>query len=273
MLAKFGGKRQLGNGCRVHQKCTPRPWELTCHWLKDRFFQSKRIWGTSQQAADENHEDTLLTYPKDDLLSPRESCPERVDPGQVQVIERSQGLPIQAGPGPALVVRKNRTSIREAFRAANWKRSCARTGAALVLNCLTVCFQNSIGPSVGLAAKPMAPRVPLGVLLVATWILDVLVLAIAFALAGIGRGGSSGLPWSHGLFMSFIWALVAALLAVRIYVRHRSDAATKSAASNNSKTPAVRVAPPNASKAGLRACQAANSDTGASMLIRTVAIS
>jgi hypothetical protein len=74
--------------------------------------------------------------------------------------------------------------------------------------------------SVGLAAKPMAPKVPLGVLFVATWILDV--LAIAFGLAGIERGGSAGLPWSHGLFMSVIWSVVAALLAARIYRDHRA---------------------------------------------------
>jgi len=68
--------------------------------------------------------------------------------------------------------------------------------------------------SVGLAAKPVAPKVPLGILLLATWILDV--LAIAFGFAGIERGGSAGLPWSHGLFMSLVWSLVAAILTSRI---------------------------------------------------------
>jgi hypothetical protein len=37
--------------------------------------------------------------------------------------------------------------------------------------------------SLGLAAKPAVPKVPLGVLLLAAWILDV--LAIAFGFAGI----------------------------------------------------------------------------------------
>jgi len=74
--------------------------------------------------------------------------------------------------------------------------------------------------SVGLAAKPLAPKVPLGVLLLATWLLDV--LAIGFGFAGIERGGSAGLPWSHGLFMSVIWSVVAALLAARIYRDHRA---------------------------------------------------
>ena len=73
--------------------------------------------------------------------------------------------------------------------------------------------------AVGLAAKPVAPKVPLGVLFLATVILDV--LAIAFTLAGID-GIKSGIPWSHGLFMSVIWSVVAALLAARIYRDHRA---------------------------------------------------
>lgn len=74
--------------------------------------------------------------------------------------------------------------------------------------------------SVGLAAKPLAPKVSLGVLLLATWLLNLLV--IGFGFAGIERGGNAGLPWSHGLFMSVIWALVAALLAARIYRDQRA---------------------------------------------------
>ncbi|HXY10689.1 MAG TPA: hypothetical protein VEI52_22840 [Terriglobales bacterium] len=74
--------------------------------------------------------------------------------------------------------------------------------------------------SVGLAAKPAAPKVPLGILLLATWILDV--LAIAFGFAGIEKAGTAGLPWSHGLFMSVIWSMVAALLAARMYRDHRA---------------------------------------------------
>jgi hypothetical protein len=73
--------------------------------------------------------------------------------------------------------------------------------------------------AVGLAAKPVAPKVPLAVLLLATVILDV--LAIAFAFAGI-EGVKTGIPWSHGLFMSGLWSLVAAFLAARIYRDHRA---------------------------------------------------
>ena len=73
--------------------------------------------------------------------------------------------------------------------------------------------------SVGLAAKPVAPKVPLAVLLLATVILDV--LAIVFGFAGI-EGVKSGIPWSHGLFMSVIWSLVAALLTASLYREYRA---------------------------------------------------
>lgn len=75
--------------------------------------------------------------------------------------------------------------------------------------------------AVGLAAKPAVPKVPLGVLFLATVILDV--LAIAFAFAGI-EGVKTGIPWSHGLLMSIIWSVVAALLAARIYREYRAGA-------------------------------------------------
>ncbi|MGA2073537.1 MAG: hypothetical protein ABSH52_08520 [Terriglobia bacterium] len=68
--------------------------------------------------------------------------------------------------------------------------------------------------AVGLAAKPAAPKVPLGVLLLATMILDV--LAMAFGWAGT-EGVKAGIPWSHGLFMSAIWSVAAAVLVARIF--------------------------------------------------------
>jgi hypothetical protein len=76
--------------------------------------------------------------------------------------------------------------------------------------------------SVGLAAKPMAPRVPLRVLFFATVFLDV--LAIAFTSAGIEGAAETGLPWSHGLFMSVVWSVVVAILTARIYRDHRAGA-------------------------------------------------
>lgn len=74
--------------------------------------------------------------------------------------------------------------------------------------------------SVGLAAKPAVPKVPLGILLLATWFLDA--LAIAFGFAGIETEGTAGLPWSHGLFMSVIWSVGAALLTALIYRDRRA---------------------------------------------------
>jgi hypothetical protein len=75
--------------------------------------------------------------------------------------------------------------------------------------------------AVGLAAKPFAPKVPLAVLSLATVMLDV--LAIAFVWAGI-EGGKTGNPWSHGLFMSAIWCVAAAVLCARIYHQCRAGA-------------------------------------------------
>jgi len=68
--------------------------------------------------------------------------------------------------------------------------------------------------AVGLAAKPVAPKVPLGILLLATMMLDF--LAISFTWVGI-EGGSTGNPWSHGLFMAVLWSTAAALVCARIY--------------------------------------------------------
>jgi len=73
--------------------------------------------------------------------------------------------------------------------------------------------------SVGLAAKPAVPKVSLGVLLLAAWILDV--LAISFGYAGF-EGGQVGNPWSHGLFMSVVWSAAFGLLATRIYRDRRA---------------------------------------------------
>ena len=73
--------------------------------------------------------------------------------------------------------------------------------------------------SVGLAAKPAAPKVSLGVLLLASWILDV--FAIAFGFTAIERA-EIGNPWSHGLFMSVVWSVAFGLFAKRIYRDYRA---------------------------------------------------
>ena len=78
--------------------------------------------------------------------------------------------------------------------------------------------------AMGFAAKKIGPKIPLGVLLAAAWLLDILYFIFAFAgldsLESISNPGTGASPWSHGLFMAVIWSLAAGLLAWRIY-RHR----------------------------------------------------
>ncbi len=68
--------------------------------------------------------------------------------------------------------------------------------------------------AVAFAAKPASPKAPLGVLILAALLLDL--LAIAFGFAGI-EGGSVGIPWSHGLIMSLVWSAAAALVGTTIF--------------------------------------------------------
>ena len=74
----------------------------------------------------------------------------------------------------------------------------------------------------GFAAKPIAPKVHLLVLLIATELIDI--LWGFFYFTGIDRNGVGiySSPWSHSLFMSVIWSVLAALIAVRIYHDRRS---------------------------------------------------
>jgi hypothetical protein len=76
--------------------------------------------------------------------------------------------------------------------------------------------------AVGFAVKPLAPKVPLGVLLVATEVLDI--LWAVFYFTGVDRGAplAGASPMSHGLFMSVIWSVIAALLVALIYRDRRS---------------------------------------------------
>ncbi len=67
---------------------------------------------------------------------------------------------------------------------------------------------------VGLAAKRIAPRMPVGVLVVAAYAIDV--IWGVFFFAGVERMPEPGQPainpWSHGLFMSIVWSALAGLL-------------------------------------------------------------
>lgn len=70
--------------------------------------------------------------------------------------------------------------------------------------------------AVSFASKPYSPRVPLAVLLVATMFLDLLFMGMA------SFGAADPNSWSHGLFMSVVWSLVAALLFASIYRSYRA---------------------------------------------------
>ena len=81
--------------------------------------------------------------------------------------------------------------------------------------------------SIGLMVKPFAPRVPLWALLAVTAVPDL--LSFGFMAAGIEHGAvtqldfehglqylsQQSIPWSHGLFMSVVWSVVVAAIALR----------------------------------------------------------
>lgn len=79
--------------------------------------------------------------------------------------------------------------------------------------------------AVGLAAKPVAPKVPLGALLLSATAIDT--LAGVFAITGIetmDASGQSSIPWSHGLFMALVWSLAGAAIAFLLSRDRRASA-------------------------------------------------
>jgi membrane-bound metal-dependent hydrolase YbcI (DUF457 family) len=73
----------------------------------------------------------------------------------------------------------------------------------------------------GFAAKPIAPKVHIVVLLIATELIDI--LWGFFYFTGIDRSiDANSSPWTHSLFMSLVWSVLAALMAIRIYHDRRS---------------------------------------------------
>ncbi len=89
--------------------------------------------------------------------------------------------------------------------------------------------------AVGFAAKPLAPKVPLWALLVATEVSDL--LSFGFVAAGIETQGvytvdvNQGIqesipaliPWSHGLFMCIVWSVIAAAIGYFFYRERRTS--------------------------------------------------
>jgi hypothetical protein len=61
----------------------------------------------------------------------------------------------------------------------------------------------------GFALKPVSPKVPVGVLIAAAMLIDL----ICFAMMGLGMSSESVLVWSHGLFISGVWSLAAGVAA------------------------------------------------------------
>jgi membrane-bound metal-dependent hydrolase YbcI (DUF457 family) len=89
--------------------------------------------------------------------------------------------------------------------------------------------------AIALAAKPAAPKMPLWVLLVASEVLDILTFGFkALGMEDFGVNTTSlerglkvivpgTIPWSHGLFMSIVWSVVATAIAYLFYRDRRTS--------------------------------------------------
>jgi hypothetical protein len=90
--------------------------------------------------------------------------------------------------------------------------------------------------SIGFMAKPIVPKAPLAILLVATQVPDL--LFFAFEAVGMEHQAVTQLDfnqglqylspavmhWSHGLFMCIVWSLVAAVIAFPFFRDLRTSA-------------------------------------------------
>jgi len=89
--------------------------------------------------------------------------------------------------------------------------------------------------AIAFAAKPVAPKVPLWTLLVASEALDLLCfgfMAIGIEKAGVTQSSIAegikimtpgSIPWSHGLFMSVVWSALAAGIAHLVFHDRRTS--------------------------------------------------
>jgi hypothetical protein len=75
--------------------------------------------------------------------------------------------------------------------------------------------------ALGLAAKPIAPKASLGVLLISTQVIDI--LYAIFLVTGISREGAAGY-WDHGLIMTGVWSAAGFAIALLFSRNLRSSA-------------------------------------------------
>lgn len=71
---------------------------------------------------------------------------------------------------------------------------------------------------VGLAAKRVAPRVPVLVLIVAAYAIDLIWgVFFFFGIEHMPEAGAASVnPWSHGLLMASVWSLLAGLITYAV---------------------------------------------------------
>lgn len=76
---------------------------------------------------------------------------------------------------------------------------------------------------VGLAAKPVAPKAPLGVLLLAPTVIDTLCgVFVMTGVESVDANGTCSIPWSHGLFMAMVWTIAGLAIAFLVYRDRRT---------------------------------------------------
>ena len=71
---------------------------------------------------------------------------------------------------------------------------------------------------VGFASKRIAPQIPLWILLVGAYLIDLIFFVFWFAgIEDMPKPGSAPwVPWSHSLLMSAVWSILAAFIAALI---------------------------------------------------------
>jgi hypothetical protein len=78
---------------------------------------------------------------------------------------------------------------------------------------------------VGFAAKRIAPQVPVWILIICAYLIDLIWgVFFAFKIEFLpGPGITTTNPWSHGLFMSLIWSLLAGVITFLLSKNKRTS--------------------------------------------------